>query len=95
MALASIEGQKLNVSVVNYISSESKTKSGQSRINKTHNFGCLFRALWKLDHLGPFWMNRSTNDFITSRDSSRWYKVNEVLERFLDKQDIIQVFLGL
>jgi len=34
------EEQKLNVSVVDYISPESKTKSRQSRVNKTHNSRC-------------------------------------------------------
>jgi len=96
LASAPIEkGQKLDVPMVNYVSLESKAKPGQSRMNEAHNSGCLLRALWKSDHLGSFWVNRSTNDFITSRGSSRWYKVNEVPERFLDKQNIIQVFLGL
>jgi len=58
------KGQKLDVSVVNYVSPESKAKSGQSRVNKTHNSGCLLRVLWKLDHLGPFCVNRSTNDLL-------------------------------
>ena len=96
LALASIkERQKLNIPVVDYVSLKSKAKPRQSKINKTHNSGCLLRALWKLDHLGPLWVNRSTNDFITSRGSSRWCKVNQVPGRFLDKQNIIQVFLGL
>jgi len=96
LALVSIEeGQELNVSVVNYVSPESKAKPGQSKINETHNSEYLLRVLWKLDHLGLFWMNRSTNNFITSRGSSRWCKANEVPGRFLDKQDIIQVFLVL
>ena len=68
LALASVEeGQELNVSVVNYVSPESKAKSGQSRMNKTHNSGCLLRVLWKSDHLGPFWVNRSTNNLLATR----------------------------
>ena len=39
------EEQKLNVSVVNSGSLESKAKYGQSRINKTYNFGHLLRVL--------------------------------------------------
>jgi len=79
------EEQELDIFVVNYVSPKSKSKLGQSRIDKTHNSRCLLRALWKPDHLGPFWMNRSTNNFITSRGSNRWCKVNEVPGRFLDK----------
>ena len=79
LALASIkEGQELDVSVVNYISPETKLKPRQSKMNKTHNSRCLFRALGKSDHLCPIWVNRSTNDFITSRGSGRRCKVNEV-----------------
>ena len=48
LASASVEKkQKLDVSVVSYVSSESKAKSGQSRMNKTHNSGRLLRILWK------------------------------------------------
>ena len=68
LASAPVEkGQKLDVTMVNYVSSESKAKSGQSRINKTYNSGCLLRVLWKSDHLGPFWMNRSTNNLLATR----------------------------
>jgi len=64
---ASVEkGQKLDVSMVDYVFPKSKAKSGQSRVNKTHNSGCLLRVLWRLDHLGPFWMNRSTNDLLAT-----------------------------
>ena len=46
LASASVEKkQKLDVSVVSYVSSESKAKSGQSRMNKTHNSGRLLRVL--------------------------------------------------
>ena len=86
LAPASVkEGQELDVSVVDYVSPESKAKSGQSRMDKAHNSGCLLRALWRPDHLGPLWVNRSTNNFITSRGSSRWCKANKVPGRFLDK----------
>ena len=72
LAPASVkEGKELNVSVVNYVSPESKAKSGQSRMDKAYNSGCLLRALWKSDHLYPIWVNGSTNYFITSRDSSK------------------------
>jgi len=68
LALASIkEGQELDVSVVHYVSPESKAKSEQSRVNKTHNSGHLLRVLWKSDHLGLFWMNRSTNNLLATR----------------------------
>jgi len=79
------EEQELDVSVVNYVSPESKAEPRQSRMNKAHNSGCLLRVLWKSDHLCPIWVNRGTNNFITSRGSSRWCKANEVLGRFLDK----------
>ena len=96
LALASVkEGKELDVSVVNYVSPESKLKPEQSRMDKAHNSGCLLRALWKLDHLCPIWVNGSTNYFITSRGSSRWCKANEVPGRLLDEQNIILVFLGL
>ena len=39
------KGQKLDVSVVDYVSSESKAKSGQSRMNETHYSRCLLRVL--------------------------------------------------
>jgi len=45
--------QELDVFVVKYVSSKSKMKSGQSRMDKTHNSRYLLRVLWKLDHLGP------------------------------------------
>ena len=55
LAFATVEKrQKLDIPVVDYVSPESKAKSGQSRVNKTHNSGCLLRVLWKSDHLGPF-----------------------------------------
>ena len=79
------EEQKLNISVVDYISFESKTKSGQSEMNKIHNSRCLLIILWKLDHLDPIWVNGSTNNFISSRDCSRWYKANKIPGRFLDE----------
>ena len=86
LTLVSIEeGQELDVSVVDYISPESKAKPRQSRMDKAHNSGCLLKALWKSDHLCPIWVNGSTNNFITSRGSSRWCKTNEVPGRFLDK----------
>ena len=46
LVLASVkEGQELNVSIVNYVSPESKSKSGQSRMNETYNSRYLLRAL--------------------------------------------------
>ena len=67
LVLASVkEGQELNVSIVNYVSPESKSKPGQSRMNETYNSRYLLRALWKLDHLCPLRVNRSTNNFIIS-----------------------------
>jgi len=72
LAPASIEEEKeLDVYVVNYVSSESKSKPGQSRMDKTHNSRYLLRALWKSDYLCPIWMNGSINHFITSRGSSK------------------------
>jgi len=79
------KGQKLDVPVVNYVSPESKAKPGQSRVNKIYTSRCLLRVLWNLDHLGPFWVNRNTNNFITSRGSSRWCKSNKIPGRFLDE----------
>lgn len=48
------EGQKLDISAANYISSESKAKFEQFKVDKVHNFGHLLRVLWKLDHLSLF-----------------------------------------
>jgi len=79
------EEQKLNISVVDYIPFENKTKSGQFGMNKIYNSRCLLRILWKLDHLDPIWVNESTNNFISSRDCSRWCKVNKISGRFLDE----------
>ena len=79
------EGKELDVPIVNYISPESKVKSGQSEINNTHNSGHLLRVLQKLDHLGPFWMDRSTNDLLATRAWSRRYKSNKIPGRFLDE----------
>jgi len=71
--------------MVNYISSESKTKSGYSKMDKTHNSGHLLRVLWKANHLGPFWMNRSTNNLLATRACNKIYKSNQIPERFLDE----------
>jgi len=87
------EEQKLNVSVIDCIPLESKMKSGQSRMNKTHKYKHLFRFLWKLDYLDPIWINGSTNNFISSRSCNRWYKANKILGKFLNKKDTIQVLL--
>ena len=96
LILASIEEEwELDAPVVDYVSPESKLKPGQSKMNEIHNSGCLLRALWKSEHLCLIWVNGSTNYFITSRSSSRWCKANKVPGGFLDKQNIIQVFLGL
>ena len=51
--------------MVDYISLKSKTKSGQFKVNKIHNYRYLIRVLWKLDHLGLIWINESTNNFIS------------------------------
>ena len=85
--------QKLSISMISYISLESKTKLGQSRMNKTHNSRYLLRDLWKLDYLGSIQINRSTSNFISSRGYSIQCKVNKILERFLNKQNTIQVLL--
>jgi len=46
LALASVkEGQELNVSVVNYVSPESKAEPRQSRMDKAHYFGCLLSVI--------------------------------------------------
>jgi len=68
LASASIKKeQKLDVSMVDYVSPESKAKSEQSRMDETHNSGCLLRVLSKSNHLGLFWMNRSTNNLLATR----------------------------
>jgi len=86
LASAPVEkGQKLNISMVNYVFPKSKVKPGQSRMNKIHYSGCLLRVLWKSDHMGPFWMNRSTNDLLATRAYSRRCKLNKTPERFLDE----------
>ena len=71
--------------MANYISFESKTKFEQFRVDKTYNSKYLFRVLWKLDYLGPIWMNGNTNNFISSRSYSKWYKANKILKRFLNE----------
>ena len=72
LASAPVEkGQELDVPMVDYVSPESKAKPGQSRMNKTHNSRCLLRVLWKLDHLGSFWINRSTNNLLATKAWSR------------------------
>ena len=66
LALASVkEGKELDVSVVNYVSPESKAEPRQSRMDKAYHSGCLLRALWKSDHLCLIWVNGSTYNFIT------------------------------
>ena len=45
------EEQKLNVSVVNYVSSKSNAKSELSRMNKIHKYRHLLKVLWKSNYL--------------------------------------------
>ena len=93
MSLQLVVAITLNVSVVDYVSFKSKVKIRQSRINETHNSRHLLRILWKLVHLDLIWMNGISNNFISSRDCNRWCKLNKILEKFLDKKNIVQVFL--
>ena len=69
------EEQKLNISIVNYVSPKSKIKSGKSIINKTYNSRYLLRILWKLIYLDPIQINRSTNNFIFLLQPLAWLRL--------------------
>ena len=80
------ERRKLDIPVVYYISPKSKTKLGQSRMNETHNSGCLLRVLLKSEHLGLFWMNsvrtiNSSHSFHKSKNIKLRWDLKAILAR--------------
>jgi len=94
VTLSSIEErQEQNVTVVNHISSQ--TKSRETRVNKSHNSRNVLRVPRNSDYLGPVRMNRSTYYLVFFQRDSKGSITNKVLGRFLDKENIIMVFLRL
>jgi len=81
--------------VVNHISSQAKPKSRETRVNKGHNSRNVLRVLRNLDHLGPVRVNRCTHYLVSFQRDSRGSIANEVPGRFLDKEDVVVVFLKL
>jgi len=96
VTLSSIEErQEQNITVVNHISSQAKPESRAVRVNKSHNSRNILRVLRDSDHLGPVRVNRSTHYLVSFQRDSRGSIADKVPGRFLDKEDIIVVFLEL
>jgi len=96
VTLSSIkERQEQDVTVVDHISSQTKPKSRETRVNKSHNSRNILRVPRNLDHLGPVRVNRSAHYLVSFQRDSRGSIANKVPGRFLDKEDIIVVFLRL
>jgi len=96
VTLSSIEErQEQNITVVNHISSQAKPESRAVRVNKSHNSRNVLRVLRDSDHLGPVRVNRSTHYLVSFQRDSRGSIADKVPGRFLDKEDIIVVFLEL
>jgi len=89
------ERQEQDVTVVDHISSQTKPKSRETRVNKSHNPRNILRVPRNSDHLGPVRVNRSTYYLISFQGDSRRSIVNKVPGRFLDKENIIVVLLRL
>jgi len=81
--------------VVNHISSQAKPESREVRVNKGHNSRNILRVLRDSDHLGPVRVNRCTHYLVFFQRDSRGSIVDKVPGRFLDKENIIVVLLGL
>ena len=81
--------------MVNYISSQAKPKSRETRVNKGHNSRNVLRVLRDSDHLGPVRVNRCTHYLVSFQRDNRESIVNKVPGRFLDKENIIVVLLRL
>jgi len=96
VTLSSIkERQEQDVVVVNHISSQAKPESREVRVNKSHNSRNVLRVLRDSDHLGPVRVNRSTHYLVSFQRDSRGSIADEVLGRFLNKENIIVVLLRL
>jgi len=96
VTLSSIEeGQEQDVMVVNHISSQAKPESREARVNKSHNLRNVLRVLRDSDHLGPVRVNRCTHYLVSFQRDSRGSIADKVPGRFLDKENIIVVLLGL
>jgi len=89
------ERQEQDVTVVNHISSQTKPKSKETRVNKSHDLRNVLRVLKDSDHLGPVRVNRSTYYLVSFQGDSRRSIADKVPGRFLDKENIIVVLLGL
>ena len=81
--------------MVDHILSQTKSKSRETRVNKSHNSRNVLRVLRDSDYLGPVQMNRSTHYLVSFQRDSKGSIANKVLRRFLDKKDVIVVFLRL
>jgi len=96
VTLSSIEErQEQDITMVNYISSQAKPKSRETRVNKGHNSRNVLRVLRDSDHLGPVRVNRCTHYLVSFQRDNRESIVNKVPGRFLDKENIIVVLLRL
>jgi len=89
------ERQEQDVMVVDYISSQTKPESRETRVNKSHNSRNVLRVPRNSDHLGPVRVNRSTYYLVSFQRDSRGSIANKVPGRFLDKENIIIVLLRL
>jgi len=89
------ERQEQDVMVVNHISSQTKPKSREIRVNKGHNSRKVLRVLRDLDHLGLVRVNRYAHYLVSFQRDSRGSIANKVPGRFLDKENIILVLLSL
>jgi len=89
------ERQEQDVTVVDYISSQAKPKSRETRVNKGHDSRNVLRVLRDSDYLGPVRVNRSTHYLVSFQRDSRGSIVNKVPGRFLNKENIIMVLLRL
>jgi len=64
-------------------------------VNKNHNWRNVLRVPRDSDYLGLIRANRSTHYLVSFQRDSRGNIANQVPERFLDKENIIVVFLRL
>jgi len=64
-------------------------------VNKGHNSRNVLRVLRDSDHLGPVRVNKSTHHLVSFQRDSRGSIADKVPGRFLDKENIIVVLLGL
>ena len=64
-------------------------------MNRSHNSRNVLKVPRDSDHLGLVRVNRSTYYLVSFQKDSRESIANKVSERFLDKENIIVVLLGL